>query len=141
MKCGIIPFTYMLGGYVMEISTQINKERNLRSHKVKGLIIVRELNEMLVGLYKSTEYDPDMNALWDLRDADFSSVTTAEVRSLIEMVKEHWGQGGKSKAALIVTRDFDYGLSRMYEILMSGSTSDNIMVFRKYDEAEKWLEG
>jgi len=125
----------------MEISIQINKERNLRSHKVKGLISVRELKENLLGIYKSPEYYPDMNALWDLRDADFSSVTTAEVRSLIEMVKEYWGQGGKNKAALIVSRDLDYGLSRMYEILMSGSSSGNIMVFRKYDEAEKWLEG
>ncbi len=97
----------------MEISTLIDKERNVRSHKVKGLISVRDLKEKLLAFYMSPDYDPDMNALWDLREADFSSVTSAEVESLMEMVKEHWGQGGKSKAALIVSKDLDYGLSRM----------------------------
>jgi len=38
-------------------------------------------------------------------------------------------------------RDLDYGLSRMYEILMSGVISSSITVFREYDEAKKWLEG
>ena len=125
----------------MEISTQINKERNVRSHKVDGLINVNELKEMLAAFYKSPEYDPDMNVLWDLWDADFSSVTSEEVKSLTRMVEKHWGQGRKSKAALIVSGDLDYGLSRMYEILLSGSSPNNVMVFRNYDEAEKWLIG
>ena len=81
-----------------------------------------------------------MNALWDMRDADFSSVTTAEVHSLVEMVKKYWGQTGKSKSALTVASDFDYGMTRMYEILMTVNTSSNIMVFKNYDEAEKWLK-
>jgi hypothetical protein len=125
----------------MEISTQIDKERNLRSHKVKGLISVPEMKEVLTGLYRSPEYDPAMNSVWDLRDADFSSVTSAEVRSLVEMIRGHWGTGEKSRAALVVAKELGYGLSRMYEILMTGRTSGTIMVFRDYNEAEKWLEG
>jgi hypothetical protein len=125
----------------MEMRTQVDRERNIRSHTVKGLISVRELKEKLAAYYRSSEYDPEMNSLWDLRDADFSSVTPAEVQSFVEMVKVHWGKGGKSKAALIVSRDLAFGLSRMYELLMSGTTSGAIMVFKEHEKAEEWLEG
>jgi hypothetical protein len=35
----------------------------------------------------------------------------------------------------------DFGLSRMYEMQMSDGSSNNVMVFKEYKEAEKWLEG
>ena len=123
----------------MEISTQFNEELNLRIHKVEGPIDVDQLKEMLSALYKSPEYDPNMNALWDLRAADFTSVTTEQVASMTGMVEKYWAKEGQSKASLIVSRDLDFGLSRMYEMLLSGSSPDKVMVFRDYDEAEKWL--
>ena len=124
----------------MEIDTQISRGKNLRKHKVDGLINVNALKEMLASFYKSPEYDPDMNVLWDLRDADFSSVTSEDVASLAGMIAQHWGQGEKAKAALIVSKDLDFGLSRMYELLLTGSSPNKVMVMRNYGEAEKWLE-
>lgn len=124
----------------MEIRTEIDSEKNVRAHKVQGLIDVRELKRELANIYQSPGHDPGMNSLWDLRGADFFSVTSAEVQSLIEMVKEQWGKGGTNRAALVVTKEVGYGLSRMYEIIMSGVSSSNVRVFREYDEAVKWLE-
>ena len=123
----------------MEMSTQFNEEENLRIHKVEGPIDVDQLKEMLSALYESPGYDPDMNALWDLRTADFTSVKNEQIASLTGMVEKYWAKEGQGKAALIVTRDLDFGLSRMYEMLLSGSSPDKVMVFRDYDEAEKWL--
>jgi hypothetical protein len=123
----------------MEISTQIDKARNHRSHKVNGSISVDEIKKMLATFYQSSEYDPDMDVLWDLRDADFSSVRSEDVASLTGMVEKFWGQGGKAKAALIVSGDLDFGLSRMYEMLLTGSSPEKVMVFRDYDEAKNWL--
>ena len=125
----------------MEIIIQIDKKKNLRSHTVTGLINVTELMNKLGEFYKSSEFDPNMNALWDMRDADFTAVKMVEVHTFVDMVKKYWGQPSQNnKAALIVTRDFDYGMSRMYEIQLSLGTSGNIMVFKDYDKAEKWLE-
>lgn len=130
----------MARGYEVEIKTQISKDRNIRKHKVDGSINASKLKEMLAAFYKSPDYDPDMNVLWDLTNADFSSVTSEEVASLAGMIEKYWGQGKKSKAALIVKGDLGYGLSRMYEILLTGSSPNNVCVFRDYDEAEGWLE-
>ena len=123
----------------MEISTRFNEEENLRIHKVEGTIDVDQIKEMLSALYNSPDYVPNMNALWDLRAADFTAVTTEQITSLTAIVEKYWGKGGQGKAALIVSRDLDFGLSRMYEMLLSGSSPDKVMVFRDYHEAENWL--
>jgi hypothetical protein len=124
----------------MEITTQINEKRNIRFHKIDGLINIGELKDMLASFYKSPDYDPDMNVLWDLREADFSSITSEDVASFAGMIEKYWGQGKKSKAALIVSRDLDFGLSRMYELLLTASSPNRVIVFRNYDDAEEWLE-
>jgi hypothetical protein len=124
----------------MDFLVHIDKKRNIRSLKVSGLLNITELVNKLGDFYKSSEYDPYMNALWDLRTADFSKVTTDAVHSFVDIVKKYWGQEGKNKkAALVVSSDFDYGIARMYEIPLSLGTSGDIMVFKDYDEAEKWL--
>jgi hypothetical protein len=124
----------------MEMHTQIDKKRNLRSHRVTGLINVSELKQKLEEFYISPAYDPKMDALWDMRDADFSAVTTDEIYSFVNMVKSYWGQTGQGKSAIVVESVFDYGMTRMYEIILTLNTSSNIMVFKDYDEAQKWLK-
>lgn len=124
----------------MDINVTIFPDKKLRVHKVKGLICVQELGEKLAEFYNSPEYDPLMNSLWDMTNADFSSVTQTEIRDFKEIVIKYWGHNAKTKAALLVLGDLDFGLSRMYEMLMSVDTSSNIKVFREYNDAERWLE-
>jgi hypothetical protein len=124
----------------MHISTHIDTEKQIRTHNVHGMLNVNELTRQLREIYSSPEYDPDMNVIWDLRKADFSAIEASEVTSFMEFVSKHWGQGGKSKGALVVSRDLDYGMSRMYEMLMEGATTSTITVFKNIDEAKKWLE-
>jgi len=124
----------------MEIQTKINTDRHLRKHKIVGVIDVPELRKMLRGYYESPEFDMTMNAIWDLSAADFSQVSTDQVRTLAEMVYHFWGQAGQSKSALVVTRDLDYGLSRMYEMLVAKSDKSQVRVFKKMDDAERWVK-
>ena len=77
--------------------------------------------------------------VWDLGEADFSAVSSSDVRAVKELVGKYWGVGGQSKAALVVSRELDFGLTRMYEILMSGATTSKVMVFKNLKEAYEWL--
>jgi hypothetical protein len=125
----------------MEFLVHIDKKKNYRSHKITGLINATELYNLLSKFYKSSQFDPNMNSLWDLREADFSAVTSDEVQSFVTIVKKYFGQEGQdNKAAIIVSSNFEYGIARMYEIPLSLGTSGNITVFKNYDDAENWLE-
>ena len=124
----------------MEISTEIDKEKNIRWHVVRGVIDVRELAEYLKGLYSSSDSYSEMNAFWDLQEADFSSVTSEGVRSFMAYAGKIWGKGGKSRAALVVSGDLDFGMTRMYQIMMEGATSSAIEVFKDKNKAKEWIE-
>jgi len=124
----------------MTITTHIDKEANLRHHKVTGPLTKDELIEKLKEVYSEPDFDPDMNTLWDLREADLSSFFSPDIQEVRDFVSEHWGTGGKSRSALVVSRDLNYGLSRMYEAFLKGKTSSEVAVFRDYDDAVKWIK-
>lgn len=125
----------------MKITTEIDKKRSLRKHSIEGDIEVLKLKESLEQYYKTDQYDPSMNSLWDLREANFNNVQTQEVNTLAEMVSRLWGKSSNSKSALVVSKDLAFGISRMYEILLSTLNSPKtVAVFKSMDEAKSWLE-
>jgi hypothetical protein len=124
---------------IMEITTEIDKKAGLRKHKVTGDLTVESLLAELGKIYSGTDFDADMDVLWDLRDAKFPSVSSAEVQRVSDFVAAHWGTGGKSRAAMVVSRDFEFGMTRMYEIFLESRTSVRVRVFRDLDEALKWI--
>jgi hypothetical protein len=123
----------------MEISIYIDPKAGIRENKVKGQIDIEKLIEFLKELYEKPEFDTNMNVIWDLGEADFSAVASSDVRTVMELVGKKWGVEGKSKAALVVSKEVDFGLTRMYEILMSGATSSKVMVFKNMEKAREWL--
>jgi hypothetical protein len=125
----------------MKISTHIDKNNKIRSHKVEGELTLDGVKEQLNKIYSSTDFESDMNVIWDLREAGFSSMDASGVRSVMEYVSRNWGESGKSKGALVVSRDLDFGLSRMYEMLMESVSTNEIRVFKDIDEAKIWIGG
>ena len=123
----------------MELSTEINKEKNIRYHVVTGAIDVHELINVLQAIYDARDFDPEMNVFWDLQNADSSAVSSDDVYTLQKYVSNKWGQGGYSRAALVVSREVDFGMSRMYQIMMEGNNPSKIKVFKDFHEAEQWL--
>ena len=124
----------------MEISTEINKKNNIRRHIVRGVIDISELTESLKEIYNSPDFDSELNVFWDLQQADFSSISSEDVRSFMEYVVKLWGTGGKSRAALVVSDNLGYGMSRMYQMMMEGATSSEVAVFKDTNKAKEWIE-
>ncbi len=124
----------------MEILTVINLKINLRTHNIRGAINLFELIGYLKDLYNSSDFNPELNDIWDLRNADFSSISSEDVRSLMKYVSKKWGKSGKNKAVIVVSSELDYGMSRMYEILMEARTTGKIAVYKDINEAIEWIQ-
>lgn len=123
----------------MEIITKIDRKANLRTQKVIGTVTVPGVVARLKEIYSSPAFEPEMNVLWDFRDARFESVSSAEVDELTRFVAGRWATAGKSRAALVVSGDFEFGLSRMYQIFLESKTSNHVMVFRDIQKAVAWV--
>ena len=68
-----------------------------------------------------------------------SDLSTEEVRVLVLLVGSKWNTSSQVRSALVVTRELEYGLARMYEMQLSAMSDNEIRVFKELDEAKKWV--
>jgi len=125
----------------MHVETQMESGKAIRTHKVMGLVNLQEFNEILTVIYNAPEFDPKMNSLWDVREADFTAVTPQEIRALAEFVRGNWEEKKMQKAAIVVSGLFDFGITRMYEQVLGPATAGKVMIFRNLKTASDWIEG
>ena len=123
----------------MAIKTIFEKSKGIRLHIVEGKIIFKELAESLTNMYEDPNFDKSLNALWDLRGTDVSAFTADHVRQIADLVAREWGRNEKFKTALVVSDDFSYGMTRMYELLLDSKMSSKIKIFRNMKTAREWL--
>lgn len=127
------------GQPLMTIETHIDLDRQVRIHIADGLVNLPDFQEALRSLYQSSKFNPDLNALWDMRKADFSQVVPDDVRALMQVVATHWGKDGKCRAAIVVAGMAEYGLCRMYESQFGTAAPCKIKIFLDIDLAWKWF--
>lgn len=124
----------------MEFKTEIDEKANLRKHTVRGNLTMQDIFDELQRVYSEPGFRADIDVLWDLREARVTTMTSAEVEKLSDFVASHWGPAGKSRAALVVSRDFEFGITRMYEIFLESRMSATVRVFRDMEEALAWMK-
>ncbi len=124
----------------MGITTKIEKGSNLRMHVVTNNLTKSELISELNKLYSEPDFRSDMDVFWDLTNADLSSFSSEQINQVKDLVGNHWGQEGKSRAALVAKHDLTFGLSKMYQTLLESITSSEVKIFRDHDEALKWIQ-
>ena len=83
------------------------------------------------------KYKKGMGRLWDFRDADLSLLNTEVVKEMAQYSLRFPPGINDVKVAFVTSRNLEYGLSRMFEMLSRAKTP--IHVFRAMDEAEKWM--
>jgi hypothetical protein len=120
-----------------DMDLKIDVEKNIAYIKLSGLLSKKIILNAFDKAVSDKSYKNGMGRLWDFREADLS---TLESNTVIEMAQYslRFPPGiNDVKVAFVVSRDFEYGLSRMFE--MSSNAKTPISVFRKIDEAERYM--
>jgi hypothetical protein len=119
---------------------------NLRYDRVKKILYAtiqeqtnpNEFSNATKEMVSSNEYPPDVRVLWDARSAKLPLFDTRILMEFIE-IRKRYPERGKAKLAIIVSNDFAFGITRMYEML-SSHLPQNIMVFKDFGQGEQWLQ-
>ena len=120
----------------MSISSEIIKSRKLVITRVEGTLTLEELILKQGEILFDPEFDPDFDHLFDMSGvSEVEDISTTELRK-VSSVRVF---SDLSRRAVVAPGDFEFGLSRMYEVF-SRSTEENFSVFRTLDEAMEWLE-
>ena len=125
----------------MAITTTIDSETGLRIHVITGEMTPEDLIETFEQAFSRDDFEPGSAALWDLQGATGKDLLAGDIRGLVDAVVKHRSGDEGTRIAIVVARDLDFGLARMYEQMLEASTPVRVMVFRDRDEAEIWAKG
>lgn len=122
----------------MDIKLNTDKYLNIRVHIVDGVVTSEKIFAYLCELYSSSNFDPRINILWDLRNADLNYFSLPEVVNLRDFVEKNLRPSKALKVALVVAHQADLSLSTMLGTLLDGSAITTKAFFNMPD-AEKWV--
>lgn len=104
-----------------------------------GTILVEEEVQAVLDVVADPRMKRDSKILVDKSKAEMK-VTPTDVRPHIELIRENLAQFGSPRVANVVSRDYDYGMTRMLELTSESELPHDFTVFRSIDEACEWLE-
>lgn len=116
---------------------RFDEDRNFAAITLDGTLDQDTILASFDSAVAHPRYRPGMARLWDFREADLSSLSTATVQRLAQYSLGFPGGINDVKVAFVTGRDLEYGLARMFEMTCKGNTP--IFVFRDLESAENWL--
>lgn len=103
--------------------------------RVHGELTTREAFRIRA---RAVSRHPGLPRMWDFRQADLSSWTQDEIRAMAESLNTR-RDGPATRVAALVSRDIEFGISRIFEVLAEDLSTDQFDVFRLETDAVGWL--
>ena len=119
------------------IEIEVNIDKKLTTNIAKGEITYKDFLGWAENYYSGavTEF-----ILWDFTEADFSKITSDDLRDLVQVAKKYSYKRAGGKTAFVSNENLSFGLGRMFEML---SEVEDIQFeyksFRIMTEAKEWL--
>jgi hypothetical protein len=124
----------------MTVNTVLDKKASVAIHTVTGEITFQEIKSSYESVCSHPDFQENMNSIWDIRDADASKFDSQEVIRIARYFETQTKTRAKYKAAVIVSRNLEYGLSRKYQVAAADLPA-KIGIFINLEEAKKWVAG
>jgi len=125
----------------MAFDIRFDRKKNILYLTLRGPFTIEEFQTALEKITRSNEYPPNTDALWDLREMDFTIVDAEYWKSIIR-IRKQYTERHTARIAHIVKGDFAFGMLRMYQIysdLNKNSLQQKVAVFKSISEGEQWL--
>ena len=115
----------------------IDGDDNIAYIRLTGILTKEMILDAFDAAVSHQTYQSGMGRLWDFRDADLSSIASDTVKAMAQYSLRFRPGINDVKVAFVAGRDFEFGLSRMFE--MSSNSKTPIRVFRSMKEAREWM--
>jgi hypothetical protein len=122
----------------MAFETRYDREQKILHLSLKGAPTVEQFEEAMQVITTSDLYPPDVDTLWDFRDADLNGLNRDVLMRFIDVRNQHPTRAA-ARLACVVTGDFAFGMMRMFELQAEASVPHRMLVCKSHAEAEQWL--
>lgn len=120
-----------------DMDLRIDNHKNIAYIKLSGLLRQHDILTAFDVAVSDKNYTPGMGRLWDFRDADLSALNAGVISAMAQYSLQFPPGINDVKVAFVTSRDLEYGLGRMFEMMSKANTP--IRVFRQMNEAERWM--
>ena len=100
---------------------------------------VAVFQEFLDEVLALKEWKPATPFLNDHSDLDAGPLTVNDISAIAEMFERAKVELGSSRLAVLVSRDLEYGLARMWNVFVEEKWDGIGQVFRSREDAVHWL--
>ena len=124
----------------MKVNTVVDQEALTMIHTVTGEMTLDEIKSSYEVILSHPEFQEGMNSIWDMRNADASKFDRQDVIRVARYFETQFKNRAKFKVAVIVFRDLEYDLSKIYQVAAADLPA-KIGIFNNLEEAKKWITG
>lgn len=104
-----------------------------------GPITGKDIIQALQDLVQDPDFKPDIDSIWDFRSVTTRLIDAQEITDLINFIRTVQEKRGRNyRVAILVSRDMDYGLARMFEV-HSQNLPFQVRIFEDLEQARSWL--
>ncbi len=109
------------------VRVRVLKDKHLVWYTVVGAVSDADVIEAYGRAVASTDYQQDMNRLWDFRRA--AAEADVNIGNIVEKISQNSGSDVHYINSLLVSGSFEFGVARMYQS-MSGSIPADVLLTR-----------
>jgi len=121
----------------MPIECRIDADEGIVFTTLSGEVGASDIIAAMEELLRRPGYRTGMIGLADLRSYTWRT-EASDIRRIAQFMIANGRKIGRSRTAIVVSDDYSYGMSRMYEAFASASPI-KVRIFRDMDEAVTWL--
>lgn len=106
----------------------------------RGAVTGASMVEAIAAMRQVDGYIDGLNALWDFRAADLSSVSAEDMNLILDFM-EQTPKRRSVRVAVLILKDVDFLLLRLWHAVSTSRYGQKTRVFYRRDDACLWLEG
>jgi hypothetical protein len=119
------------------IDIHIDMGNDLTVKTVTGKVSVDELIDVAEKFYSD---QPTRYVIWNLIEADGTQISPRDIETLNQTISKHSYKRIGGKTALVVSRDYGFGMSRMYQANAENhGINIKYYITRDMDDAMRWI--
>jgi len=122
----------------VKIKTQCYNKLKFRVHTLTGNITLESFCTTLKQLHSSSDFNHELNAIWNISQAKFHPVLLPDVVTARDFVDQLFRDDVANKVAIVVACEVNHGLAAMFETLFKSSPAE-IQIYHEIAEAMKWV--
>lgn len=123
------------------ITFSVFPDEGIRVARFRGCIDEGILLAAYEHLVTAADFDPGLDDIVDLSGISSFAFSNQGLQLLVDRLAQLDPLGYRTRVAMVAPTDVAYGMGRMYEMLRetTGSSTEEIRLFKKYDDAHAWL--